>query len=396
VAEWDRGRKGAIGRTEFRQGVREDLGLRGLDNAVLDEWFEHMDKDGGGTLDLNELREALGELEQIAQKTLVEREECAAQLAELRAKLESLEAIAARWNEVFEPAIQAAERLDAFRSQAHLAARMGASMRVRTRKSGMNERAIIGEWEASRKNRGSPWMERDEFVVLIAHMLTETKKTPAPDKADAARNKAAPRQGVGQVARPSNPLGIPGQPAKKVGKSKTATARKSGASGSGGSSGAGAKVSGGVDTASAEEQQAWERELARAIASVEQLGISKVDIDAQFAEIDRSLSTSGEVTGKVVVRSTLQHAVKADEARQSEELKIAEQYVQRRDTALKAAATMTDEVDAFLHPRAADEEMSRAPKASVHLQPPAVIPAAPEASADPHPTCTDAPSPDER
>ena len=54
VLEWDKKGKGCIGKIEFRQGVR-NLGLK-VDNKTVDALFDMYDDDGGGTLDVPEVR----------------------------------------------------------------------------------------------------------------------------------------------------------------------------------------------------------------------------------------------------------------------------------------------------------------------------------------------------
>lgn len=44
---------------EFRVGVREDLGLRDAPNGLIDAYFGKFDVDGGGTIDVPELRDGL-------------------------------------------------------------------------------------------------------------------------------------------------------------------------------------------------------------------------------------------------------------------------------------------------------------------------------------------------
>ena len=57
VAEWDRKHKGEINKVEFRQGVR-GMGIK-ADNKDLDTLFDSIDADGGGSLDVPELKDAL-------------------------------------------------------------------------------------------------------------------------------------------------------------------------------------------------------------------------------------------------------------------------------------------------------------------------------------------------
>lgn len=63
VAEWDRKHKGEINKVEFRQGVRS-IGIK-ADNKELDMLFDSIDTDGGGSLDLPELKDALKAMQDI-------------------------------------------------------------------------------------------------------------------------------------------------------------------------------------------------------------------------------------------------------------------------------------------------------------------------------------------
>ena len=55
VRLWDRGTDGTINKAEFRVGVRESLGLMARVDTI-DAFFRQIDKDGGGDLDLPELK----------------------------------------------------------------------------------------------------------------------------------------------------------------------------------------------------------------------------------------------------------------------------------------------------------------------------------------------------
>ena len=62
MREWDRNGKGELNRQEWRQAVRNSLGLK-ANNADIDALFDAFDADSGGTLDLQELRPCLKALQ---------------------------------------------------------------------------------------------------------------------------------------------------------------------------------------------------------------------------------------------------------------------------------------------------------------------------------------------
>lgn len=66
VAEWDKKMKGCINKIDFRMGVRS-LGLA-ANNAEVDALFNEYDDDGGGSLDIPELRSALKSMKVSASK----------------------------------------------------------------------------------------------------------------------------------------------------------------------------------------------------------------------------------------------------------------------------------------------------------------------------------------
>ena len=92
VREWDRKQKGAINRIEFRQGCRESLGLN-FDNKDLDEWFDKIDADKGGTIDVSELKTALRMLQEKAVSDQRVREELGARMVALKAKIAAMDAL---------------------------------------------------------------------------------------------------------------------------------------------------------------------------------------------------------------------------------------------------------------------------------------------------------------
>jgi Ca2+-binding EF-hand superfamily protein len=61
VLDWDKKGKGVVSKVEFRQGIKESLTVK-TDMKSLDALFDSFDQDGGGTLDANELKDALSQI----------------------------------------------------------------------------------------------------------------------------------------------------------------------------------------------------------------------------------------------------------------------------------------------------------------------------------------------
>jgi colicin import membrane protein len=61
VLDWDKKGKGEVSKVEFRQGIKESLTVK-TDMKSLDALFDSFDQDGGGTLDANELKDALSQI----------------------------------------------------------------------------------------------------------------------------------------------------------------------------------------------------------------------------------------------------------------------------------------------------------------------------------------------
>lgn len=99
IRSWDKNGDGEISTIEFRQAVRNQLGVRAT-NDEIDELFKSFDADGSGKLDLKELRPALKALQDAAVAGRAEAasrrsmaEECRARAQQLRAAAESMSAL---------------------------------------------------------------------------------------------------------------------------------------------------------------------------------------------------------------------------------------------------------------------------------------------------------------
>ena len=93
VREWDKNGDGDINQIEFRACVRNNLCMK-ADNKEIDAFFSQMDKDGGGALDLSEIRPALKALKDASTNADKEIDEIRAQAQELRVKADVVKACA--------------------------------------------------------------------------------------------------------------------------------------------------------------------------------------------------------------------------------------------------------------------------------------------------------------
>ena len=166
----DRGHKGEISRMEFRRGLREDLGLHALEGKFIDGWFDSIDKDGGGTLDLAELKEALVGIKRGVEEEQREAGVKRSELLRCSRTIGALEGASKAMSEAMAPAIAAASELAAFRARPHLAARVGGRLLQRLRE-GHSEQTFVSEWDLHRRNGGMMWMEKAEFTELVAEVL---------------------------------------------------------------------------------------------------------------------------------------------------------------------------------------------------------------------------------
>ena len=82
IAKWDKSGDGNLDRAEFRENV-QGLGM-GASNIECDELFESLDSDGGGELDVSEIRKAFKVLQDEAAQTKEQIKELKAQEADLK------------------------------------------------------------------------------------------------------------------------------------------------------------------------------------------------------------------------------------------------------------------------------------------------------------------------
>ena len=357
IAEWDRGRKGCISRIEFRRGVREDLGLHVLGNTVIDAWFDEVDTDGGGTLDLSELKVAMGELRRRSQADELERASCEEELAQLRRQKATLEALALQVGGTFAPAVEGLARLAAFRAHPHVAARVGERLCQRMGQLGMADRTPMKEWECSRTNGGSPLMERDEFVELAAFLFAGPTASMAPTsngQTDGKLPKESSSAKALSAARPCNPIVAPlGTPSRRSRPTINAGALR--------------RASSAADVVREESKRQDSRARANRVAAagegsngamslakigetLEQAGLRMADVDALYAELVVTLGGKGESDGKVPVKDVLQALLEAPARRESDEAALVEQATRLCEAALLAEHTAAIELEKILSP----------------------------------------------
>jgi len=174
VRDWDRKHKGAINRIEFRMGVREDLGLA-IENSAIDEWFDKIDVDKGGTLEPAELKDALRELQDAAANEQRRKVELRRKLDELGVKIDRVELLIADTSVAIGAAFDEAEKLSDHRALPAIDAKVGeklsAKLRTPDNPKGVEFEDIAVQWEAGRAVLG--WMSQDEFFKSVAACLAE-------------------------------------------------------------------------------------------------------------------------------------------------------------------------------------------------------------------------------
>ena len=165
VSMWDRSRDGLISKMEFRVGVRNSLGLHVHIDAV-DTLFRQFDEDGGGELDVPELKEALEYLKDKAAKDAVLREQLQRSVATFPGRIGALETAIANATRAVEAAHDEVAKHVAYRERPKVDARLGtelaAKVRSDERPDGLELDELVKRWEEGCKKSGL--MSRDEFV----------------------------------------------------------------------------------------------------------------------------------------------------------------------------------------------------------------------------------------
>ena len=177
--KWDQNHQGSLTRTEFRRGAREDFNLA-FDNKDLDEWFDRIDRNGNGQVDLNELSHALVGLKRQVEREKRDIKTTEGEIAALTTKLNKLripmDSATAALNAYFEEDSKNA----GFRAAPHTNARVGKPLAAKIR-SAKNPKAaltlddVVGMWDQDRNVQGH--MDRGEFRSMVHKELGD--KPPA-------------------------------------------------------------------------------------------------------------------------------------------------------------------------------------------------------------------------
>ena len=298
VEKWDRKRKGAISRIEFRVGVREGLGLN-ADNAAIDAFFDHFDKDSGGTIDVPELRDGLDWLAAREQKEVKARDACVARLKALKEKRDGL----APWVEKGTVALQRAfdeqASLVAHRGLPHVDCKVGVKLTSKL-KSDENPKGVtfddlVVAWDVARVVPGQ--LNKEEFVKAAAAVLSDV--TMKRQKSEASQLK--------------------------------------------------------LDSATTVE----DKEKVRAnIALKEALGVestqASADVEAQFDALDAQFAAAAaaegeepKLSGSVPIRQTIEVLMAADPARIEKDAALVDSCGALRDAALEVQAGVKQAVVDF-------------------------------------------------
>jgi Ca2+-binding EF-hand superfamily protein len=168
VGEWDRKRKGAIDRIEFRLGLRETLDLN-PPNKDVDEWFDRIDTDGSGTLDVTELHEALKALQDKARRDAAEKSRLRAQSESLKPQIAELVGLLDSAVSLVEGAHKEVRRLAEHRALPWVDGKVGAKLVAKTKTpdnpKGLSQDDIYAQWNVYRET--PEWLNKDEFVAQV-------------------------------------------------------------------------------------------------------------------------------------------------------------------------------------------------------------------------------------
>lgn len=442
----DRGHKGSISRMEFRKGLREDMGLRALDGKTIDGWFDNMDKvrdyyitvgillpacqgegflshpshmharkmvvarsviglmhaappfletaacacgcctqDGGGTLDLSELKLALAEIERSSEAEQKEVEENRVQLATLAAQARHVSETEASMKAAMTPVLTSAAALEAFRDvNAHIDALVGARLLSKMKLEKLNDtRSLVNDWDLHRANSGQLWMDRDEFVQLVAEVLTSY---PDPPGGDLISSGAAARRGLGgasggAAAGARGPAGARGA-ATIGGASSGSVGGGVGRAAAGGGSAAGkdqlkemaqvvARPSNPLGLGSnkklkedgGKRRKMTEAELAatkaKSLELLQNAGVSVERVEELFDQTyEEQHAATGEAKGCVFVQPVVQAMVQAEPVRKEQEDAMARACLEARRAAIEALDSLRDALDVKLRTTAMEAQRS--------------------------------------
>ena len=205
VLAWDRKKKGAISKVEFRIGVREDLGLRHAGNALIDAYFSKFDVDGGGTIDVPELRDGLDWLRERSEREAAEYETSLEQITWLNTHITKLETSITEAKESVDAVTAEVAKLAAHRATPNLDARIGekllAKLRTEENPKGLDLADLVAKWDMG-PIQGS--MSPEEFVRITMMELTGTSLKKVKSEA----KKAAVTEAEGEAERSQITTGL--------------------------------------------------------------------------------------------------------------------------------------------------------------------------------------------
>jgi len=142
MREWDRNKDGELSKQEFKASMRTSLHLK-ADSKEIDSLFDSLDVDGGGTLDLKEIRVALQKLIDAARSAALEDEAMRSrgELANQRA-VDILRALHATMAFESEEA-----RLQQLKDKPGVDHQLGEAFLVRARKGDTSVEDLIQTWK---------------------------------------------------------------------------------------------------------------------------------------------------------------------------------------------------------------------------------------------------------
>uniref|UniRef100_A0A7S2JIL7 EF-hand domain-containing protein n=1 Tax=Haptolina brevifila TaxID=156173 RepID=A0A7S2JIL7_9EUKA len=344
VRDWDHGGRGSITRMEFRQGVREDLGLTQLDGKTLDRWFDSIDQDGGGTLDLAELKTALTALQDRFRREEMERTQCHSRIEVLTNQADRLEkqlkAAILACEEKVTPAKEAMEQLTALRKAPGLAERLGEKINIKIIKAkGINERDIIAEWERQCK-KPDGYMGLDDTIIMVASTLADMPTRRSQLKPVVTDEHARP------VNPLSNPLASGAADAKQI---KKPVARDSGDHSGRRSSFGGAAAKSITDADKVAQLKVDEedaKEKARALELLFAINVEISDIENLFEGWCAAFHHEHK-EGYVEVKKVVEAIIKAEAARKAKDSTLLNSLVGLTQAALEAQDSLEAVADAL-------------------------------------------------
>lgn len=173
VKEWDRNNDGDVSKNEFRVNVRK-LGLEVVDGKDLDKLYDELDRSGGGSIDVADLKVALVQLQNDA-RAVVERGQLAEKVASFAITVaEALEG-AAREAAVYEAANLEVTSMKDNRSAE---SRLGALLTTRNVKIG----DAMRNWDSD----GDGSISMGEFAAEITKLGFKSEQ---PDELDSVFRK---------------------------------------------------------------------------------------------------------------------------------------------------------------------------------------------------------------